>query len=135
MFSADSSGIVDVTSQESLSGTYRGVSPMGLFWSMNLEGAEEGGRATFAKKNVTANKVTLEIRSAERVIAATHFERDYLAPALKRAICRCQANQQRTARIPLADYFCRPARRPAIAFPLSSFSVARAVASISTRPR
>jgi hypothetical protein len=80
MFSADSSGIVDVTSQEALSGTYRGISPMGLFWSMNLEGEEEGGRATFVKKNVTANKVTLEIRSAEQVIAATHFERNYLAP-------------------------------------------------------
>ena len=79
-FVANSSGIVDVASQEPLSGTYRGVSPMGLFWSMNLEGAEEGGRATFAKKNVTANKVALEIRSAERVIAVTHFERDYLAP-------------------------------------------------------
>ena len=81
MFSADSSGIVDVTSQEPLSGTYRGISPMGLFWSMNLEGAEESGRATFVKKNVTANKVTLQIRSAERVAAVTHFERGYLAHA------------------------------------------------------
>src|SRR5579864_6617716 len=80
MFSADSSGIVDVASQEPLSGTYRGVSPMGLFWSMNLESAEESGRATFVKKNVTANKVALETRSAEHVIAATHVERDYLAP-------------------------------------------------------
>jgi len=79
MFSADSSGIVDVTSHEPLSGTYRGISPMGLFWSMNLEGAEESGRATFVKKNATANKVTLEVRSAERVIATTHFERSYLA--------------------------------------------------------
>ena len=78
-FAANSSGFVDVTSQDPLSGTYRGVSPMGLFWSMNLEGAEEVGRATFVKKNVTANKVTLEVRSAERVIAASHFERGYLA--------------------------------------------------------
>src|ERR1700758_5180479 len=65
VFSADSSDIVDVTTQEPLSGTYRGMSPMGLFWSMNLESAEEGSRATFAKKNVAANKVTLEVRSAE----------------------------------------------------------------------
>ena len=79
-FAANSSGIVDVASQEPLSGTYRGVSPMGLFRSMNLKGAEEGGRATFAKKNVTANKVALEIRSAERVIATARLERDYLAP-------------------------------------------------------
>jgi len=79
-FSADSSGRVDVASQEPLSGTYRGVSPMGLFWSMNLESAEEAGRATFVKKNVIANKVTLEVRSAERVVAAARFERSYLAP-------------------------------------------------------
>jgi hypothetical protein len=78
-FAANSSGLVDVTSQNPLSGTYRGASPMGLFWSMNLDGAEEGGRATFVKKNVIANKVTLEVRTAERVIAATHFERGYLA--------------------------------------------------------
>jgi dienelactone hydrolase len=78
-FSADSSGVVDVTSQEPLSGTYRGLSPMGLLWSMSLEDVQETGRATFVKKNVTANKVTLEVRSAERVVAATYFERDYLA--------------------------------------------------------
>ena len=71
--------MVDVTSREPLDGSHRGVSPMGLFWSMNLEGVEEGGRATLVKKNVTANKVKLEVRSAERVIAATHFERGYLA--------------------------------------------------------
>jgi dienelactone hydrolase len=79
-FAANSSGSVDVSSQETLSGTYRGVSPMGLFWSMNLEGEEETGRATFVKKNATTNKVTLEVRSAERVIAATYCERSYLAP-------------------------------------------------------
>ena len=77
-FSADSSGTVGVTSQAPLDGSYRGLSPMGLFWSMNLEDAEEAGRATFVKKNVTANKVTMEVRSAERVIATTHFERNYL---------------------------------------------------------
>ena len=80
MFSADLSGIVDVKSQEPLSGNYRGVAPMGLFWSMNLESVEEAGRATFVKKNVTASEVALEVRSAERVIAATRFEREYLAP-------------------------------------------------------
>jgi len=80
MFSADLSGIVDVKSQEPLSGNYRGVAPMGLFWSMNLEGMEEAGRTTFVKKNVIANKVALEVRSAEHVIAATRFERHYLAP-------------------------------------------------------
>jgi dienelactone hydrolase len=79
-FAANSSGIVDVKSQEPLGGTYHGVSPMGLFWSMNLESPDETGRATFVKKDVTANDVTLEIRATERVLAATHFERDYLAP-------------------------------------------------------
>src|SRR6202041_3726675 len=34
---------------------------------------------TFVKKNATTNRVTLEVRSAERVIAVTHFERGYLA--------------------------------------------------------
>ena len=84
-FSADSSGVVDITSQEPLCGTYRGISPMGLFWSMNLEDAKETGRATFVKKNVSANHVSLEIRASDvksvgRVVASAHFDRNYLAP-------------------------------------------------------
>ncbi|MGA8221946.1 MAG: acyl-CoA thioesterase/BAAT N-terminal domain-containing protein, partial [Candidatus Acidiferrales bacterium] len=36
-FRADGSGFVDAPTMESLGGTYRGASPMGLFWSMRLE--------------------------------------------------------------------------------------------------
>src|SRR5487761_597630 len=46
---ADAAGSVNVASEESLGGTYRGCDAMGLFWSMKLEAAAHGGRATFRK--------------------------------------------------------------------------------------
>src|SRR5277367_1816734 len=54
---------------------------------------------------------------------------------LKLAICRCQANRQRTRRTLSGDYFYHPARKLEIAFRLWSFSVAPAEASISTKLR
>jgi len=86
IFSADSCGVVDITSLGPLSGTYSGVSPMGLFWSMNLEDARESGRATFVENTVSANRVSLEIRASDdiqsggRVVASTQLDRNYLAP-------------------------------------------------------
>src|SRR5579864_2831003 len=41
---ADAAGCVNVASRESLSGTYRGCDGMGLFRSMKLEAAAQGGR-------------------------------------------------------------------------------------------
>src|SRR5579872_4758801 len=51
-FRADSSGCIDPAINAAQSGTYRGVSPMGLFWSMRLPDEFADGRAIFAKKNV-----------------------------------------------------------------------------------
>lgn len=82
-FQADASGSLDLRSHESLDGSYRGVSSMGLFWSMRLADKTSGraGRRTgFAKSGTTPEEVKLEAEIDGRVAAATHFERVYLTP-------------------------------------------------------
>ena len=91
-FAADASGIVDIASSESLGGTYRGVSSMGLFWSMHLDEAHTDGRAIFARKDAAPNRVLLEVEADGRVgrrvagrvegqvLVAAQIERNYLEP-------------------------------------------------------
>src|SRR5713226_2729549 len=38
-FVADANGVVDIGNQAPISGTYSGIDPMGLFWSMDLNPA------------------------------------------------------------------------------------------------
>jgi acetyl esterase/lipase len=54
IFRADASGVVDLALQTPISGSYRGVSPMGLFWSMRLEAQDSNKQMTFAKKDAVA---------------------------------------------------------------------------------
>src|SRR4029077_6150626 len=82
-FSADASGTVDSTSGDSLAGTYRGVSPMVLFWSMQLEEAHRDGRAIFSKKDPSPNRVTLDVNVNGRIAASEQFVRNYAAPGTK----------------------------------------------------
>lgn len=78
-FWADQSGRVDVTSMESRGGTYRGVSPMGLFWSMRLEDGHANGRTTFAKTGASPNQVSLEIEIGGQIVATAQLVRNFLA--------------------------------------------------------
>lgn len=76
---ADAVGSIDVASQRSLSGTYRGCDAMGLFWSMKLEPNAHGGRATFRKDSPASDTVALTAETDGRVIAASKLERHWLA--------------------------------------------------------
>jgi dienelactone hydrolase len=79
-FHADASGCIDATTAHSFGGTYRGVSPMGLFWSMRLADEPSNGRAIFTKKSTAPNIVELEAEMGERVVASAKLERNLLAP-------------------------------------------------------
>jgi dienelactone hydrolase len=79
-FRADSSGCIDLATSAARSGTYRGVSPMGLFWSMHLPDEFADGRAIFAKKNVEPNRVQLIAENEGRTIASENLERLFIAP-------------------------------------------------------
>lgn len=82
-FRADGNGEVDLAAHESTGGTYRGVAPMGLFWSMRLadgsEGNGAGARATFAKKDAMPHAVTLEAELDRSVIVSGRIERSFRA--------------------------------------------------------
>lgn len=79
-FQANQSGLVDVSAMESYRGTYRGVSPMGLFWSMRLEDAHANGHMVFAKKGTSPNRVSLEIAIGGKVVASAQLDRNFPVP-------------------------------------------------------
>jgi dienelactone hydrolase len=82
-FRANAHGEVDLTTHESRGGTYRGVAPMGLFWSMRIatdgEGNGPGARATFAKKDSMPHCVMLEAEIDRSAIVSGRIERLFRA--------------------------------------------------------
>jgi dienelactone hydrolase len=77
---ADSAGVIDTSLQESLDGSYRGVAPMGLFWSMESAAASTDGNSSFAKNTSSPNCVDFEAVLDGRVIARASLARNFLAP-------------------------------------------------------
>jgi dienelactone hydrolase len=82
-FRADVRGEVDPAKQESTGGSYRGVAPMGLFWSMRLANGFDrdaaGAQATFAKKDSMSHSVMLEAELDRAVIVSARIERSFRA--------------------------------------------------------
>lgn len=82
-FVSNDRGEVDLATQESTGGTYRGVAPMGLFWSMRLaEGKDRGGRGaqtTFTKRDSFPHSVRLEAQLARSAIVCAQIERSFRA--------------------------------------------------------
>lgn len=77
-FLADDSGTVDAAAQESRGGTYRGVSSMGLFWSMRIDETHADGLTAFSKAGTSTDRVSLEIEFDGRVAATAALERNFL---------------------------------------------------------
>ncbi|XP_068433263.1 acyl-coenzyme A thioesterase 1 [Clinocottus analis] len=87
LYKADETGQVDVCHAPSLGGSYTGVEPMGLFWSM----APETPHIKLLKKNVLSPiMVKLEALSGEtgEVLASETNERGYMAEGMKRVPVR-----------------------------------------------
>lgn len=82
-FRADAQGEVDLAKHESTGGTYRGVAPMGLFWSMRIapdgEGNGPGARSTFAKRDSMPHSVMLEAEVDRSAIVSGRIERHFRA--------------------------------------------------------
>lgn len=93
-FRADASGTIDLSSAAPLSGTYDGVSPMGLLWSMYLAPEHHDGRAIFAKKTVAPNAVDFAAESHGRPVATATFQRIFLAPGTEARDLRIDATAQ-----------------------------------------
>src|SRR5271155_672009 len=79
-FRADGAGSVDLTTQESRGGSYHGVSPMGLFWGMQLDGEHGNSGAMFAKTDVSPGVVKLEVHADGCNARSTELTRNFFAP-------------------------------------------------------
>lgn len=83
LYKADETGQVDVCRAPSLGGSYTGVEPMGLFWSM----APETPHSKFLKKNVVSpTLVDIEALCGEtgEVLASETNERGYMTEGMRR---------------------------------------------------
>ncbi|XP_078139150.1 acyl-coenzyme A thioesterase 1-like [Centroberyx gerrardi] len=91
---ADAAGAVDVTKDPSLGGTYDGVEPMGLLWSLRpVPGSRPGLR--LRKKDVqTPMEVQVSVYQGHQtegfgeraVLASVPMERWYMAPGVRRVV-------------------------------------------------
>jgi dienelactone hydrolase len=79
-FRVDAAGATDLSTAQPIRGSYSGISPMGIFWSMAIAPDQADGRTVFAKDTVEPNEVTLEAFSAAERIASANVTRRFIAP-------------------------------------------------------
>jgi dienelactone hydrolase len=79
-FRADDLGSVDAALQKSLGGSYSGLSPSGLFWSMHIAENLTNGPSIFVRKNASSDSVSFEAEVGGRIVASSILERRFFAP-------------------------------------------------------
>jgi len=77
IFVADSEGVVDLKAQAPQSGTYSGVDPMGLFWSMHPVSKET---TRFVGSDIGPLTFTLSVEASGEQLASTVIERLFCSP-------------------------------------------------------
>jgi dienelactone hydrolase len=82
-FQADETGRINTEEDPARGGDYRGVSPMGVFWSMRSREARENGRGLFVKKDERENTMEIVVETAGRKVAQTSLVRRFIAPGTK----------------------------------------------------
>jgi dienelactone hydrolase len=83
VFTADASGAVDVSKQAPTQGTYDGVEPMGLFWSMAVPEGQSPTLDALVKEKPDPATVTFEA-SSDGAIATATAERLLQGPGVTR---------------------------------------------------
>lgn len=86
-FRADEAGVIDLTTQPPLTGSYMGVDGMGLFWSMALDPAEPDG-TPFKKRTVDPMPVTFQVEQDGHVVATAVLDWLCLPPNVARTSVR-----------------------------------------------
>ena len=74
-YRANATGVVDLDKAPAASGSYRGVSGMGVIWSMQPEGPDPAGAYFWASETPMAFKVTVTTHG--RQVASASFERRF----------------------------------------------------------
>jgi dienelactone hydrolase len=81
-FVADGEGVVDVSRQVPVGGSYKEVSPMGLIWFMMP--ASKGANIYAAQRNLGAQTVEFELVANGKKVAGARLEQDAVAPGVRR---------------------------------------------------
>jgi dienelactone hydrolase len=108
VFRASRAGSINAARSAALSGSYTGVSAMGLFWSMQPRGRFPDG--AYSWKNITASSFTVSVAASGRVLASASLSRGPSATAIT-------AERETVARAGFYGEFFSPAvpgRRPAV---------------------
>ncbi len=80
-FIAGPDGSLDLGKNAPLAGSYRGVDPMGLFWSLTLNPGDAGQFDQYLKKELTPSEITIEAScESQRRISRARLERHFVAP-------------------------------------------------------
>ncbi|XP_076873841.1 acyl-coenzyme A thioesterase 1 [Brachyhypopomus gauderio] len=85
IYQADKKGEVDLSRHSSLGGTYTGVEPMGLFWSMRPDIPHKNLTARDASKAIL---VEIEASSGDEILAKETHQRRFLAEGVRRILVR-----------------------------------------------
>lgn len=80
-FIARADGSVDLRADAPRAGSYRGVDPMGIFWSLALNPGDAGQFDQYLKRELTPSEITIEASSPKvRRIARERLERHFVSP-------------------------------------------------------
>jgi dienelactone hydrolase len=74
VYEANAEGVIDVSQQAPVTGTYNGVAPMGLIWSMQAQGVRDP-RTVAYDPPITPEEVVFELAAEGEVLASARVER------------------------------------------------------------
>jgi len=83
-FQADDNGIVNVSKQASISGSYNGVDPMGLFWSMMPIDKDLSKRTIISKHTLNIGEVLLSVFSNNKLKTSKTIYRMAVSPDVEK---------------------------------------------------
>jgi dienelactone hydrolase len=82
MFVADEQGMVDLSTQKPLSGSYREADPMGLFWSMSVIEKGKKKKVFFARNKSRPMTVTFSAVVEGATVTTASIQRLFAAPSV-----------------------------------------------------
>ncbi len=83
VFTADSTGRIDLAQQAPTEGTYRGVDPMGLIWSVKLENPPNDNKPPAFTHDIEKPLVAaFEVESEGKTVASKELRRSFRSPGV-----------------------------------------------------
>jgi len=84
LFQADNEGIVNVTKQAPLSGSYSGIDPMGLFWSMKPTSSDPSKNTLLSLFTLNILNINLSVFSDDKLLTQKTIHRLPVAPNVEK---------------------------------------------------